>query len=94
MNYKVASLEIIRGSRDPVFFFFFSYSKHGVRLQVRAVRLLLVEQYVGFVGNDRSRWNRGHPAIIVLVPFCRVWMLTICCVMTGVCCARMVRDTV
>lgn len=26
MNYKVASLEIIRGSRDPVFFFFFLIS--------------------------------------------------------------------
>lgn len=25
MNYKVASLEIIRGSRDPVFFFYLSY---------------------------------------------------------------------
>ena len=27
MNYKVASLEIIRGSRDPVFFFFFNLSR-------------------------------------------------------------------
>ena len=100
--YTICWTEVLRGKMVVFFFFlfffffffFFLYSRHGVRLQVRAVRLLFVEQYVGFVGNDRSRWNDGYPTIVILMPLPRVWMLTIRRVMTRMRCARVIRDTV
>jgi len=59
-------------------------------LQVWTMTGKFIEQQVCFTWHHTARWNGGNSWVIIFMPFARVRVLAICCVMSWIGCARVI----